>query len=171
MPDTSDSYLFDTVALSNFATAGRLDLLLSRYGKKVVITPEVLDEITDGVVAGYFALKEVEDAVNEGRFTRGAPLASACERQTYRDLLHMLGPGEASCITHAASRGGTVVTDDRMARQSCGEHKIPVTGTIGILQACRNDDTISTEEADGILNAMIDAGYYSPVQRISDLGG
>ncbi len=171
MPETSDFYLFDTVALSNFALAGRLDLLLSRYGKKAVITPEVLDEITDGVVAGYFALKEVEDAVNEGRFARGVPLASAAERQTYRDLLHILAPGEASCIASAASRGGTVVTDDRTARQCCGEHDIPVTGTIGILQACRADGTISTEEADGILSAMMDAGYYSPVQRISDLAG
>lgn len=98
-------------------------------------------------------------------------LASASERQTYRDLLHMFGPGEASCIACAASRGGTAVTDDRTARQSCGEHNIPVTGTIGILQACRADGVISTEEADGILSAMMDAGYYSPVQRISDLGG
>jgi len=135
-----------------------------------VITPEVLDEVTDGVVAGYFALKDVEDAVNEGRFARGAPLTSTSERQTYRNLLHMFGPGEASCIACAASRGGTVVTDDRTARQSCDEHNIPVTGTIGILQACRNDGVITTEEADGILSAMIAAGYYSPIQRISDLG-
>ncbi len=171
MPETTDSYLFDTVALSNFALAGRLDLLLSRYGKRAVITPEVLNEITDGVVAGYFALKAVEDAVNEGLFTRGALLTSASERQTYRELLHMFGPGEASCIACAAARGGTVVTDDRVARQACDEYNVPVTGTIGILLACRADGVISTEEADGVLSAMIDAGYYSPIQRISDLAG
>ena len=162
-------YLFDTVALSNFAPAGRFDLILSRYGKKAVVTPEVLDEIVAGVVAGYFALKEIEDAVESDAVTLAAPLSSSAERQIYRDLLHTLAPGEASCITQAVSRGGTVVTDDRTARQHCSERDIPVTGTIGILKACCNDDTLSTEEADQILDAMIDAGYYAPIRRISDL--
>jgi predicted nucleic acid-binding protein len=169
VPETRRSYIFDTVSLSNFALVGRLDLLVSRYGKRAVITPEVYGEITDGVVAGYVALQAVEDAVSAQRITQGAPLSTASERHTYRDLLHMLAPGEASCLAHAASRGGTVVTDDRTARQYCAEHKIPVTGTIGILRACSIDGALSAAEADDILDAMIAAGSYSPVPRVSDL--
>ena len=44
---------FDTVTLSNFRLAGRLDLLITRYGARARVTPEVLDEVTDGVVAGF----------------------------------------------------------------------------------------------------------------------
>ena len=51
----------DTVVLSNFALAGRFGLLVTRYGPRALITPEVRDEITDGVVAGYSRLCEVED--------------------------------------------------------------------------------------------------------------
>ncbi|MBT3294642.1 MAG: DUF3368 domain-containing protein [Verrucomicrobia bacterium] len=170
MRKSREAFLFDTVALSNFALAGRLDLLLARYASKAEITPEVFDEIINGVVAGYFALKEIEDAVNDGLIALAPPRSSSAERQAYRERLHILGPGEASCIVHATFRGGTVVTDDRTARQCCSERNIPVTGTVGILKACCRDGALSIEEADDILDRMIDAGYYAPVQRINDLG-
>ncbi len=163
-------YLFDTVSLSNFALVGRLELLVERYGKRAVVTPEVLDEVTDGVSAGYVALREIEDAVDGGRLSRADRLPAPAERQTYRELLRTLAPGEASCIAHVAEHGGVVVTDDRAARQCCSERGITFTGTIGILKACSIDGTLSTEEADDILQSMIDAGYYSPIQHISGVG-
>jgi predicted nucleic acid-binding protein len=170
MLKSKENYLFDTVALSNFALAGRFELLVARYGKRAIITPEVLDEVTDGVIAGYFALSEIERAVEEGRLSRSSPLPTAAERQTYRELLRCLGSGEASCIAHAVEHGGVIVTDDGTARQCCNERGIAFTGTIGILKACSMDGALSPEEADKILQSMITAGYYSPVQRISDLG-
>ena len=69
----------------------------------------------------------------------------------------------------ARVRGGTVVTDDRAARGSCSERDVPFTGTIGILKACARDGTLEADEADAVLNLMMDAGYLSPVRRISDL--
>ena len=80
-----------------------------------------------------------------------------------------LAPGEASCIAHAAAHGGIVVTDDRTARVCCKERNIVCTGTIGILKACTMDGTLTGDEADAILHAMVDASYYAPVQNISDL--
>ena len=44
---------------------------------------------------------------------------------------------------------------------------MPVTGTIGILKACCRKTTISPEEADRILDAMVAHGFYSPVRRTS----
>jgi predicted nucleic acid-binding protein len=162
-------YLFDTVVLSNFALAGRFDLVVARYGKQAVITPEVLDEVTDGVVAGYYALSAIEEAVDGGSISRSPALPTATERQAYRELLRALAPGEASCIAHAAAHGAIVVTDDRTARACCKERNIVCTGTIGILKACTMDGTLTGDEADAILHAMVDAGYYAPVQNISDL--
>ena len=163
------SHIFDTVTLSNFALAGRVELLVTRYGQRAVITPEVLDEITDGVIAGYYRLGEIEEAVNAARLGRTAAFPSAAERQTYRELLRILAPGEASCIAHATAHGGVVVTDDRTARQCCDERGVAYTGTIGILKACCIDGTLSLDEADDMLKAMIEAGYYAPAQRISAL--
>ena len=161
-------YLFDAVTLSNFALTGQFALLVRRYGQRAMLTPEVLDEVTAGVIAGYYGLSNIEKAVDEGSICLANPLTMD-QRQTYRELLRILAPGEASCIAHASAHGGIVVTDDHAARQCCGERNLPFTGTIGILKACCMEGSLSPEEADDCLAAMIDAGYYSPVQRISDL--
>lgn len=159
---------FDTVSLCNFALAGRVDLLVERYGQRARVTPEVQDEVLAGIVAGYEALTAIEVALEEGRLGRTGELARE-ERRIYRELLGSLAPGESSCIARAAVRGGAVVTDDRAARVTCEERHVPFTGTIGILKACVRDGMLEAEEADAILGSMIDAGYFSPVRRISDL--
>ena len=162
------TFFFDTVSLSNFALAGRLYLLVARYGLKAQVTQEVLDEVSDGIVAGYSELHGIEKAVADGEFGAAGPLSTS-ERDRYRELLQFWGAGEASCIICAQSRGGTVVTDDRAARNACIERGVVLTGTIGILKACSLDNTLVPQEADEILQAMIDAGFYAPVSRISDL--
>ncbi len=168
MPERRVDCYFDTVTLSNFALARRLDILTSRYGSRAKVTGEVLDEVSDGLVAGYAALAGIEHAVGSHEFGTARPLA-ADERELYRRLIRRLAPGEASCITCAKHRGGIVVTDDRAARDCCAEQGVRFTGTVGILKACCQDGTLTLADADAILQAMVAAGYHSPVRRISDL--
>ena len=161
-------YFSDAVVLSNFALARRLDLLVERYGQRGQITSEVLDEISEGIAAGYADLTTIEQSIASATLGSAESL-SPTERTEFRALLQNLGPGEASCIVCAQSRGGTVVTDDSAARAICTERSLPLTGTIGILKACCRARTLSPHQADTILQAMIDAGYYAPVNRISTL--
>jgi len=170
LPDAESSreLFFDTVSLSNFALAGRIALLAERYGSRARVTPEVLNEVLEGIVAGYQALRTIVVALEEGRLGSTGNL-TAEELRIHGELLRSLAPGEASCIACATARGGTVVTDDRAARGVCGERAVPFTGTIGILKACVRDGTLAADEADVVLQAMIDAGYFAPVSRISDL--
>ena len=81
----------------------------------------------------------------------------------------ILAPGEASCLAYAKIHDAVAVTDDRTDRECCGRHGVTFTGTIGIHKACCLDGTLSPEEADITLQAMIEAGFYSPVQCISGL--
>ncbi|NQU38831.1 MAG: hypothetical protein HQ523_02655 [Lentisphaerae bacterium] len=168
MRDGGPLYFFDTVSLSNFALAGRIDLLVSRYGARAQLTEEVRDEITDGIVAGHFALRLIEEAISANHFSAATPM-SVSERNTYREILRVLSPGEASCIACARARKGVVVTDDRAARECCASIDIPFTGTTGILVACCRDQSLLSEAADAILQTMTAAGYYAPINRISDL--
>ena len=133
-----------------------------------VPTTELLDEVSDGIVAEYTALRQIEKAVADGEFGAAGPLSSK-ERGGYRALLQFLGTGEASCIVCAQSRGGTVVTDGRAARNACAERSVVMTGSIGILKACSLDGTLVPQEADEVLQAMVAADFYAPVSRISDL--
>ncbi len=91
------------------------------------------------------------------------------ENQLFVDLLRTLSSGEATCVVLAGYRAGIGATDDRAARSSCAERGIPVTGTIGILKVLCVDRTITSEEAEAVLARMVDAGFYSPVRRVSDL--
>jgi predicted nucleic acid-binding protein len=156
---------FDAVTLSNFAHADRLDLLLTRYRGRFLTTTQVVDEVAQGVVAGYTALEKVLAHVEDGNLQVLALEAPA--QRLLRALLSRLGMGEASLIAIAASRGGVVVTDDRAARESCREHGLQATGTIGILRACAYDGQLSSAAADAVLERMIEAGFYSPVRSIS----
>ena len=165
MPETS--YFFDTVSLSNFAMSGALPLLVQRYGTAATVPNEVLDELIAGTAAGHAALQHVVDLVNQGVFASTA--LTKVERQVLAETISHLGQGEASCIAAATKRGGTVVTDDRAARNACSERKVPVTGTIGILKAACIEGQVSVEEADRILTAMVRYGFYSPVHRIRDI--
>lgn len=159
---------FDTVTLSNFALAGRLDIITGRYGQRACVTPEVLDEVLEGIAVSYGALSAIETALGEGSLGSTGALSKE-ELDIYRDLLRSLGPGQASCVACAKTRGGIVATDDRAARSSCANLRVAFTGTIGILIACCRDRTLASADADAILQAMVDAGYFSPVRRITDL--
>jgi predicted nucleic acid-binding protein len=168
MPERGRLFFFETVTLSNFALVRRLDILADRYGRRVHITREVLDELLEGMVAGHAALSEVETALVSRVFTAAAPLSDD-ERGVYRQILQALSPGEASCVACAGARRGVVVTDDRAAREICTARSLPFTGTLGILIACCKDRSLLPQDADAALQGMIDSGFYSPVRRISEL--
>lgn len=167
MPDARALYFFDSVVLSNFALSDCIALIVNRYGKRAVLTSEVLDEIAQGIAAGYTPLHAIVDRITNDEL--GTAVLEKTERLQYTALLKTLGSGEASCIACASTRGGVVVTDDKAARQCAAENGVPVTGTLGILRRLALDDVITVQEADDILSEMIRQGFYSPLQRISDL--
>ncbi len=168
MPDRLPDRFFDTVTLSNFALSGVFDLLVDRYGRTLRVTEQVRAELAAGRIRGYSDLELVEPALAAGSILPAEPMTMP-ENELFVELLRTLGSGEASCVALARYRNGIVATDDRVARSSCAERGIPVTGTIGILKALCIDQTIASREADAILSRMVKAGFYSPVRRISDL--
>ena len=80
-----------------------------------------------------------------------------------------LDPGEASCLTLAASRGLILATDDLAARRLAGSEGVSLTGTLGVLVALVRDDALSLWEANTMLEAMIQRRYRSPVDKLDDL--
>jgi predicted nucleic acid-binding protein len=91
------------------------------------------------------------------------------EYPLYKKLLRILGKGEASCIAAAFHRTLVLGSDDKAARTVAREMNIKVTGTVGILKAAVADRQIPLAQADDWLATMIDAGFYSPVNRLSQI--
>ena len=164
MPEHA-GWFFDNVTLSNFALAGGLGVLIVRYRGRGFVTTQVVDELTRGVTAGYPALAECLDLVDKG--TLRLATLDRNERKTFRQLVVHLGEGEAGTIAAAHQRGGVVVSDDLAARRTCTDLGVSVTGTIGILRAAVRDNALGLAEANGLLARMIEAGFHSPVDRIT----
>ena len=165
MPNKSRLLFFDTVVLSNFAFASQgFEFLTTQYASRGRMTVQVFQEIMKAIYLGY---NRLESLVSEQSFQK--VILSEEENIRYFTLLKNLGEGEASCLAAAASRDGIVVTDDFAARNCCREMDLPVTGTIGILKAACLKQKLRPDEADRMLQEMVECGYYSPVNRISDL--
>lgn len=169
MPNKNPSLFFDTVVLSNFAfVEGGLSLLKERYQTRGMITLQVMQEITKATYLGYHQLDNFESKIISAQGFRKTFLKHK-EQIDYLIFLKNLGEGEASCLSCALHRNGIVATDDRLARNYCKEKNVLFTGTIGILKAAQQDGLISLEIADHMLQQMIKHGFYSPVNKISDL--
>lgn len=169
MPDKEIPLVFDTVVLSNFAFAeGGISLLKQRYQMRGMVTLQVIQEITKAIYAGHPMLEHFDDQMFSKNGFRKISLSEK-EHADYLILLRQLGEGEASCIAAAIHRKGIVVSDDRMARNTCREKDIPITGTIGILKAAYINDDIDLKTADDMLQQMIKHGFYSPISKISDV--
>jgi len=164
MPEHA-GWFFDNVTLSNFALAGGLQVLTGRYRGHGFVTTQVLDELTRGVAAGYPSLAACLDLVDKG-ILRAVSLDRA-EWKTFLQLVAHLGEGEAGTIAAAHRRDGIVVSDDLAARRTCADMGVRVTGTIGILRAAVRDGDLSLADANGLLRKMIEAGFHSPVDHLT----
>ncbi len=91
------------------------------------------------------------------------------EKRHYQILKEIFGIGEASCIAVALERHITLATDDMKARKMLQQFGEVVTGTLGILVRFINDGTISIDEANAILNDMIQEDSFSPVKDLTEL--
>ena len=164
MPEHA-GWFFDSVTLSNFALADGLHILTARYRARGYVTTQVLDELTRGAAAGYTPLAACLELVHKG-ILRAVSL-NRIERNAFRQLVSHLGAGEAGTIAAAHHRHGVAVTDDLAARRTCADMELPVTGTIGILQASIRDRTVTLAAANNLLRKMIEAGFHSPVDRLT----
>ena len=164
-------YIFDTTALSNFASTGRLDLLDTRYRGVAFTTVEVTDELRRGVKAGYSyldpVLQRIETIDSEG-WPRIIVPNSADEHRLRSQFDQVLDPGEASCLALAISRRMTLVTDDLAARRLAEKREVPLSGTLGILIALIRHNAFPLKEANAMLVAMIQRRYRSPVDRLDE---
>lgn len=156
-----DPIILNATPLTNFALAGRANLLLSLWGGDVYTTPEVLDEYQAGVA--------------NGKLPAGAwkklPLIrlTSAEEGLMLTMSARLGRGECSCIAAAYQRRGLLVTDDLDARRAARGLSVAVTGSVGALAACIQAGLLTLQEANLLLAGMIAAGFRSPVSRLDDL--
>ena len=162
MPDV----IFDTMVISNFAKTGQLDLLRTLYSDNACCSGFVVAEVLRVFRQGHADLENLVKLLEEG-WPRQEDLLTPTERRLYASISISLGDGESSCLALAAQRGFVFACDDRLARSEAVRLLIPLTGTIGILIKAVRISIIDIKKANTILKRMIQAGFYSPVAKIT----
>jgi len=157
----------DTTVLSNLAQADRIDLLEELHGQ-IVIPSQVHEEILKGIAAGYDFLEKA-DKIVEADWVKLAVLENERERTLFRNLLDMVGYGEAAGIAIAKERDLLFFSDDRKARRVAQDQRVKISGTLGMLELLVQEGKLSIGEADDVLSKMIERGYRSPIQSLKEL--
>jgi len=156
--------LINNTVLSNFALVKQLELLtLALKDISPTTTPQVLDEFQSGVQKGIFQTANLQwiEIIQLSRR----------ERHRYQILCERFGSGEASCIAVAMERHIALATDDMKARKLLQQFGEIVIGTLWILVRLINQNALSIDEGDNILEQMIKKGYFYPVKSLSELLG
>lgn len=124
----------------------------------------LLDNLFAGrALLSDFVVRELADAQIEWKQARVVPLITELELQLFDDIRRSnraLGSGEVGALTVAKLRNVGLITNDRQARNAASELKIPVSGSLGILNYGVQAEQISGEEAVRILTEMILAGAW-----------
>ena len=159
------SLIVNNTVLSNFSFADRLDLLKTIF-QKAYLTPEVFHEVEAGIRDGY-KFQERTKKIVEDREWLLLTEPNQRELEFFHKLLLGLGAGEASCLAIAKGRGWLFLTDDLNARKTAIQLDVRISGTIGVLRIAVEQELISIEEGNRLLQKMIDNGYFSPISDLS----
>ncbi len=140
----------DITVLSNFALAGRPDLVQLVLGEDAITTEVVWHELHIGISIGKLPRHDWS----------WLPILALSENGiVFADTLSpSLGAGEASCLAVAVQRRACVFTDDRDAREIAAQLQIPVSGTFSTLVRLIDLEYLPIGEADRVLTTMIAAG-------------
>lgn len=161
----------NTTILSNFAAVGRLDVLRHLLDE-LYISTDVYAEIQDGLAEGfrfYAGLNEqIYPFAPDGWLRLTSPEGDE-ELRLLNRFPASLHRGEASCLAIAAHRGWAFLTDDAHARKAAQELNVTLSGTLGLLVQAVKASVFSLDEADALLNQMVQAGYHSPFASLAEL--
>lgn len=161
--DAVQPLFFDTMCLSYFARADRLDVLRDvLIGRTLWTTSVVRSELTVGL-AKYPAL----DAALNLDWMRIATLDALDELSCFVKWANRLGSqqrdlGEASILAAAELRNGIAVTDDRDATVVGRRYGAAVHGTIWLLAAACLGGKLTTVAAGSIVDSLRVQGARLP---------
>lgn len=158
-------FVLDNTAASNFASAGRMNVLRDRYGGRLLITVEVLSEAEAGP-----APQPVGQALEEGWIALRRVYVDSEEYGVLRELRERgFGLGESASLAVCSVEEGPCVfiSDDADARKEAARREIGIVGTYGILARQVAEEKMQLSEGNALLGAMIDAGFRS---HSDDLG-
>ncbi|QSB16695.1 hypothetical protein JQS43_10665 [Natronosporangium hydrolyticum] len=160
---SSQLLIFDTMILSHFALADRLDVLGELLlGQPCATTTVVLDELRTGAKTR----PELAGAL-ELEWVRQLPLDRPGEIKSFGVWVRRLGAtgrdlGEASVFAAAEHNGAVAITDDRSATRVGRAYRLSVHGTIWLLVRACGAGKLTEAAAGTLVEALRATGHRLP---------
>lgn len=157
------SLVLDTMCLSHFARADRLDVLRDLLlGRRCWTTETVLAELNRGI-ADYPLLVNVSSQ----EWLLVAALEPVAEIRLYDTWLKRAGSagrdqGEASVFATAECHGATAVTDDRRAAKVGRFYGLDVHGTTWLLAIACREGKLTLAGAASLIDTLRATGHRLP---------
>jgi len=154
------TFVFNAFPVIVLAKAGLLELL-SQLGSPSLIPQAVLDEIL-----------RVDDPVDPARVWFEVS-AGAIQRVATPSMSPFLagwdlGPGESSVISVASGISGAVVVLDDLAARRCAQaHRIPMTGTLGLILLAKKRGMIPAVSI--ALDSVMNAGLFVSKHTLAEV--
>jgi predicted nucleic acid-binding protein len=161
----------NTTVLSNFAAAGRLDLLRDT-ASPLHLPIQVYDEIVAGQIAGYAFYDGIEQHIVPFAPDGWLRLVAMTddELSLFASLPLFLHQADRACLSIARQRRWGLLSDDRVVRQQAKAWNVPLSGTLGVLLLAIQDGRLTVEAGNALLHEMVErANYRTPTLDLAIL--
>jgi predicted nucleic acid-binding protein len=160
--------VLDADTLSHLAWAKRMDIIQNLLPGRMVILPEVIDELkrTEHIYKKAEVLLTSKAAIVDTLDMLGD------EGQEFNTLYSTdkFGKGESASMAYARYRGCTLMSNNmRDVRRYCETNQIPILGVSGILYQSFKSGYISQAEAENIWSLMINKRRKLPVNNFNEV--
>ncbi|WKV09423.1 hypothetical protein Q2T46_02895 [Thermoanaerobacterium sp. CMT5567-10] len=155
--------VFDTDCISSFSWVNRMDILFSVFDGELIIPAQVNEELSRMrfFKNSNFVFFNIEKEIQKNKISIETFNIDSLEASLYLAFIEgkvngkVIGKGEASAISIAQFRQGTVASNNFVDIAAyCSRINIPFTCTDEILYMCYVKGYISVEEAENIRNEM-----------------
>lgn len=148
MPEAGREIVSDTGPLISFEKLGGSFGLLRRLYHRVLVPPEVLAELSEGLPGGGAAYVRLHDL-------RGLLVVVVAPTGMSRPDLD---PGEAASIALAEARGLPLLIEERVGRRVATERGIAISGAAGQVRRAFLQGVLTRQEAFDHLRQLFEAG-------------
>lgn len=151
-------WVFDATPLIYLAKVGRLELVDHLDGPCVIPSRVYEEVVATGIDEGYPDARRIERSVDAGRFevrsVEATPLSSRLHENDN------LSDADIAVLTYADTHDGIGIMDETYGRDVAAAEGITTRGTAFLVLQCTKLGVISRDDAQSIIDAMIDEGWY-----------
>ena len=162
-------WVFDATTVIYLAKVEQLAILDELDEPRLIPAPVYKEVVETGIDEGYPNARRIERLVNDDVFS----IVDVEGSDNYKRLLEndSLSRADVVILDCADRRDGVAVMDEAYGRDVASVEGIETRGTAYLVLLLFKSDVIGPERARGVIDGMVDAGWYCSTATYSNIVG